>query len=120
MIINYMGSWNTLSLKYNLVYVDSRGDSSITLEMLTTPVVDPSGELDVVEIQYNSQVVVACRGQSFSKLKQSSYPESCDLLMIVNDWHPAIPRVFVEKHANKTVNYLTQMSARRKRFSDPW
>ena len=65
-----------------------------------------------------SLIVIACRGMSFELLSKSKYPDLCNILVIVNDWHPSGPPTSVLRHGTKTVNYLTDMASREPRWSE--
>jgi hypothetical protein len=61
-------------------------------------------------------IVVVCRGKSYELLEESTWPDVCQVLVVVNDWSPGpLPEIVME-YKQKSVNYLTNMGARRPRW----
>jgi hypothetical protein len=105
-----MGTWKKLQGEYDFVYVsDLDRDEFLSLK--------PYG-------QHKAVIVVACRGKSYELLVQSDHFKSCHILVVVNDWHldanygttSVLPPL--RTYQDKTVNYLTDMSSRRFRWSN--
>ena len=61
-------------------------------------------------------IVVACRGQSYESLEQTTWVDTCGVFVVVNDWRPGPLPELVAKHRHRAVNYLTDMRARVDRW----